>query len=119
MEIKVNVVVDLSPATLSFLSSLFSGSLAAPKQETPVKKLKPAAAAPQPVDDAEQITREVAADKAATPTLAAIKAKVIALRDAGKKDKTVQLMSEYKLEKLSSLSEDKYPEFMEKLNAIK
>lgn len=119
MEIKVNVTLDLSEKTVNMLSTLFG--IKAPAAETPVKPIKKSTApAASTGNSAEEITKEVAADAAGKAvTLQDIKTKIIALRDAGKKEKTVALMQEYSAEKLSMLPEDKYPEFMEKLNAIK
>lgn len=115
MEIKVNVTLDLSEKTVNMLSTLFG--IKAPEASAPVKPIKKAAASTG--NSAEEITKEVAADAGKAVTLQDIKTKIIALRDAGKKEKTVALMQEYSAEKLSMLPEDKYPEFMEKLNAIK
>jgi hypothetical protein len=115
MEIKLNLEVNLSQDTRNFILSILGNQKSAEVKESGTadkKKLKavPAESTPAstaPVEDDKEVT------------LVTIKAKIISLRDAGKKEKTVALMQEYNCEKLSALPAEKYPEFMEKLNAIK
>lgn len=51
-------------------------------------------------------------------TLEKIRDKVIALRDAGKKDKTLAVMQDFAIAKLSDLEQQQYPGFMDTLNKI-
>lgn len=121
MEIKVTVTHELSEKTLQFLASL-AGAKITGSTETPVvslpKKEKTEKAEKPKAEKADTAASNGSAAETALD-LPTIKAKVIALRDAGKKDKTLEIMSAYKITKLSDLPEDKYPEFMDKLNAVK
>lgn len=62
---------------------------------------------------------EISENGVQTITLDLIKEKVIALRDKGKRDKTLKLMAKFNIAKLSDLDEDDYDTFYNSLNNIK
>lgn len=135
MEIKVTVIHEFGTHALEVFSALLGRT--ATNSTTPVK-VNPPAAAPADTDVKaatkkgkatpaakadgvpQSVKDELAANQAEDEiTLPAIRNKVVAIRDAGKKDKTLELMAEYEIAKLSDLPAEKYTEFMDKLNAIK
>lgn len=137
MEIKVNLTVDLSENTLKVLTALLglATTVTGPK-ETPVVNMEKAtstkakagkgAAAAVEAPKGEPATDN--APSAGTDQLALeneetmrlkIRQKVVALRDAGKKDFTVSLMADFGAAALSKVPADRLLEFYDRLNAGK
>ena len=128
MEINVNVKIDLSENTLKLLSVLTAGTVVSGAKETPVIKLdakpekpaKPEKTVKPETGSGAGASTDTTKESAGTEEMRLkIRTKVVSLRDAGHKDKTVELMTEYGITQLSKLPEDKLTEFLEKLNAIK
>ena len=126
MELNVNVKIELSENTLNVLSTVLKAlttgevktpvngkvkSLPETKQVAPEPKEQVAAAADKPVQNT-----NAAADIEALRLQ--IRSKVVALRDAGHKQQTLDLMAEYGITSLSKLTEAQVPEFLTRLNAI-
>lgn len=124
MEINVNVKIDLSENTLRLLSAMTGTTVTGPK-ETPVVKLEKSDKKTQTKTEtatstaADAATTESKENAGAEDMRLKIRTKVVSLRDAGKKDETVKLMTEYGITQLSKLPEDQLTEFLQKLNAIK
>lgn len=126
MNIQITVTHELSEKTLSFIASLFGKQVSTPaavltlenKVTKPEKTAKVAKETPA-IAESGEVLKETKPSNGQAITHEMIRAKVVSLRDAGKKDDTVKLMEKFQLEgKLSNLPEDKRPEFMNALNAI-
>lgn len=122
MEITINVKIDLSENTLKLLSAFFAGTVTGPKETPVIKMEKDKTAKEKKTDTGSGAAASTGDGKENTEVEALrlqIRTKVVSLRDAGKKDDTVKLMTEYGITQLSKLPEDKLTEFLGKLNAVK
>lgn len=70
-------------------------------------------------DPLDEETSENGLEEKPALSLDLIKEKVIALRDKGKRDKTLKLMEKFQIAKLSDLEEDDFDTFYAALNNIK
>lgn len=129
MELNVNVKIELSENTLNALTAVLK-ALTVGDVKAPVNgKVKALAeikqAAPEPKEQVAAASAVGISDQAASIAKIDIEAlrlqirsKVVALRDAGHKQQTLDLMAEYGITSLSKLTEAQVPEFLTRLNAI-
>lgn len=87
------------------------------KKEEPIKKIRASKKEITPEVEAE--TDPVETEMKPEITIEDIRDKVVALRDAGKKTKTLEVMQAYGIAKLSDLDKTQYSAFINSLNNIK
>lgn len=136
---EIVVKIDLTPATLHALNLIFGTAKVI--TETPVKDITPSTNHVEPgiKEDKKSKVKNIESPKAAEAatfeaatktsqngnalqpglTLDMLTDKVIAIRKAGKKPETVNLMEKYAITQLSKLPEDQYAAFAADLDAIK